>query len=104
MGAFYEYVGYTTDTDPAEHNVRLNTYLSYTVYFLKNSLFGVIGYYQPKVDDFDDYMVNLSAKLEIPIYQQLFFSLVTVYTHDSAPAVGRKKDDFMQLTQFTWKF
>ncbi len=104
LGAFYEYVDYSTETDPLERNGRMNAYLAYTLYFLKDSLFGVIGYYQPKLDDFDDYALNTSAKIEVPIYGQLYFSFLVIYTHDSRPAVGRKMDDFSQLTQLKWKF
>ncbi len=104
LGAFYEYVGYSTQTDPLERNGRLNAYLAYTVHFHKDAMFGLIGYYQPRLNEFSDFMVNTSAKVEVPIYGRLYFAFLVLYTHDAVPATGRKMDDFSQLTQLKWKF
>jgi hypothetical protein len=104
LGAMLEYIGYTTSVDPAERNVRLNSYLSYSLVFNSDSRFVLNGYYQPKIDDFSDYIVTLAGELEVRIYKQLFIGITSTYAHDSKPAVGVKEDDFSQRTFFELKF
>lgn len=104
LGAMYEYVSYSTDVDPLERNIRLNGYLAYSLDFNTDSRFAVSGYYQPKATEFGDYLLTLSAGLEVRVYKQLYIGLVTEYSHDSKPATGVKEDDFSQRTFFEYKF
>ena len=103
-GAFLEYVGYSTGVDPAERNVRLSTYAAYSLSMENDSTFILDAYYQPKINDFGDYLTSVSATLEIRIYRQLYLGFITLYSHDSAPAVGVKEDDFSQKTLIKFKF
>jgi len=103
-GAFLEYVGYSTGVDPAERNVRLSTYAAYSLSMENDSKFVLDAYYQPKVDDFGDYLTSVSGALEIQIYRQLYLGFIVRYAHDSAPAVGVKMDDFSQKTLIKFKF
>jgi len=104
LGAMFEYIGYTTSVDPAERNLRFNSYLSYSLTFNTDSRFVLNGYYQPKLDEFSDYLVTFSGGLEVHVYKQLFIGITSSYTHDSKPAVGVKKYDFSQRTYFEYKF
>lgn len=103
LGAFYEYIGYSTGVDPVEHNVRFNGYLAYTKQF-GDALFAVAGYYQPRVDHLDDYLLSASARLDVHIYQALFIGFRISYEYDAVPAVGVKKEDFSQKTLFQYRF
>jgi len=103
-GAFLEYVGYSTGIDPAERNVRFNSYIAYSLSMANDSKFILDAYYQPKVNDFGDYLTSVSATLEIQIYRQLYLGFATVYAHDSKPAIGVKEDDFSQKTLIKYKF
>ena len=104
LGAFLEYVGYSTGIDPAERNVRFNSYIAYSLSMANDSKLILDAYYQPKVSDFNDYLTSVSATLEIQIYRQLYLGFVTAYVHDSKPAIGVKEDDFSQKTLIKFKF
>ncbi|MEJ2467580.1 MAG: DUF481 domain-containing protein [Campylobacterales bacterium] len=104
LGAYYEYIGYSTDLDPLERNGRLNGYLAYTLPFNSKGLFTAVAYYQPKIDDFNDYYLSASAQVDVNIYKQLFIGFSVAYTYDSMPAVGIKKEDIAQNTLFQFKF
>jgi len=104
LGAMYEYVSYSTQSDSLERNMRFNSYLAYSLDFNTDSRFALSGYYQPKATDFSDYLLTLLGGLEVRVYKQLYIGLVAEYTHDSKPATGVKKDDYSQRTFFEFKF
>lgn len=104
LGGYYEYIGYSTQIDPLERNVRLNAYLAYTLPFANDGVFTAVGYYQPEATNGNDYYVSTSARIELHIYRQLFIAFRVGYTHDSMPALNVKKDDFAQRTLFSYKF
>ncbi len=104
LGAFFEYVGYSTAVDPAEHNIRFNSYLAYTLNMANASKFTLYGYFQPEVTDVTDFYSALSAELELQIYRQLYLGFVAAHTYDSTPAAGIKKQDFYQRTYLMYKF
>jgi hypothetical protein len=104
LGAYLEYIDYSTDIDPPERNVRINSYMAYTLPFRNDGVFSAVGYYQPKLTDFSDYYVVMSARIEFQIYRQLYLGFQVGYTHDSEPAIGVKKDDIDQHTLLKYKF
>ncbi|UFS62448.1 DUF481 domain-containing protein [Sulfurimonas sp. HSL-3221] len=104
LGAYAEYIGYSTAVDPLERNLRFNSYLAYSLPLPDDALFAAVAYYQPKVDDANDYYIATSARVELRIYKQLYLGFRVGYNHDAKPAVGVKQDDFYQRTLFTFKF
>jgi len=104
LGAFYEDIFYTTDVDPREKNIRLNSYLAYTNRFTKESYLSYVFYYQPQVNYIDDYIFSNALELNILIYKQLYLNIKFHYDFDNAPAVGVKKEDISQKTSFLYKF
>lgn len=104
LGGYFEYIGYSTQIDPLERNVRGNGYLAYTLPLDEGGVFTTVGYYQPRVTKINDYYVSLAARLEVQIYQQLYIGIRVGYDHDSDPAAGIKRDDVAQTTLFKYKF
>lgn len=104
LGAFYEDISYTTTVDPAEKNLRVNTYLAYTNNFTKESYISYLFYYQPKVDLPRDYILSNGLELNILVYKQLYLNIVFFYDYDAKPAIGIKKEDISQKTSFIYKF
>lgn len=104
LGSYYEYLSYTTQTDPMERNARVNSYLSYTKKFGKDARISLGVYYQPKISDWDDYYFNQAASLFIYIYGQLFVNIEVSHAHDSRPGSGVDKTDFKQVTSIGWTF
>jgi len=104
VGVFYEDIAYTTRLDPNEKSLRINTYFAYTKNFTKESSLSYVFYYQPKADEFSDYITSHGLELNIYVYKQLYINVVFYYDYDSVPAVGVKKEDVTQKTSFIFKF
>ncbi len=104
LGGYYETVNYTTDFDPYEQSIRINSYLAYTKKFENKSSISYVGYYQPKTEDFSDYIVSNSVEVKVNIYLELYLSFLVYYDVDSNPAIGREKEDITQKTSFIYEF
>lgn len=105
IGIMGENIRYSNpDINPAEHNTRMNAYLAYTLSFATSSKLNYLGYYQPKVDEFNDYITSHSLELIIPIYGPLDLNLRANYSYDSDPAVGIYKKDTAVTTTLLYRF
>jgi hypothetical protein len=105
IGGFYERIRYTNpQVDFPEDNTRLNSYLAYTVDFSQKSAFSASIYYQPKLDDFEDFVKSTQLELSINIYQELYLKLNLSWNLDSMPPVGVEESDFTQTTTFVFNF
>jgi len=104
LGAFYENIVYTTQIDPKEKNMRLNSYIAYTKQFNKGSKLSYVGYYQPKLDNYHDYILSNGVELEVLIYKTLYLNFVFYYDIDTKPAIGVEETDISQKTSFIYKF
>jgi hypothetical protein len=104
VGSFYENIAYTTNVDPKEHNIRLNNYIAYTNKFTKESFISYILYYQPKIDEINDYIFSNAFELNVLVYKQLSLNITITYNYDAKPAIGIKREDIAQKTSFVYKF
>ena len=103
-GLYYETLAYTTEFDPSEENLRINTYIAYVKNFTKKNSLAYIAYYQPKIDDFADYITSQAIELKLNIYQSFSLKFKLYYDTDSKPAIGIEKYDFTQITSFMYEF
>ncbi|MCW8838067.1 MAG: DUF481 domain-containing protein [Thiovulaceae bacterium] len=106
LGSFYENIRYTNPSiDPDENEVRVNTYLAYSVNFSNKSSLAYTLYYQPILDKFSDYVMTNTLELSLQVYQQIYLKFSASYDLDSYPPNGiNKKYDFTQTTTFLYKF
>jgi len=104
LGGFYEGIDYLTSLDSKESNLRINSYLSYTKSFDKESKLSYVMYFQPNAEDREDYVFSNALELQILIYKRLYLNFVVYYDVDSKPAVGVEDTDFTQKTSFLYKF
>ena len=105
IGSFYEGIKYNKpQLDPSEDNTRLNSYLTYTVSFANKSTFSCSLYYQPKLDDFRDYVQSSKIELTLNVYEELFLKFSGALNLDNNPPVGVEKSDFTQTTTFLFNF
>ena len=103
LGGFGESIRYTSD-EAQEENVRLNSYFAYTMTPTEESRLTYTLYFQPKLNDFTDYVNSHKIELELLIYKQLFLNFKVAYDIDTKPAIGVEESDFTQTTSFLWKF
>lgn len=105
LGTFSESIKYTnSNIDPSEDNIRVNSYLAYSVGFGNNSKFSCSIYYQPKINDFSDYVQTNKLELKVNLFKDLFLKFNASWDIDSKPPTGVNKSDFTQLTTFVISF
>lgn len=105
FGGFYEGIRYKNpQVDPSEDNMRLNTYLAYKVGLSNKSSFSCTLYYQPKIDEFSDYVQSSQVELKLQVFEDLYLKFNASWNVDSKPPVGVKKSDFVQTTTFVFNF
>ncbi len=102
IGGLYENISYLDNS--TENNVRLNSYLAYTIRFNEKSSFSYIFYYQPLFEDFNDYALSHDIELQLHIYKQFYLKVSASYDLDSKPPLGVKNEDFAQETMFIFNF
>ncbi|WP_297442758.1 DUF481 domain-containing protein [Sulfurimonas sp.] len=104
LGTFYEFLSYTTQIDPVEHNNRLNAYISYSKELGENTKLTYLVYIQPSYADFSDYVLKNAFELKIRIYEKLYLNFTISYNEDTKPAIGIKRTDAHQKTSFLYEF
>jgi len=96
------YLDATIDTD--EYNTRINSYLAYSIDFNEDASLTYLGYYQPKVQNFSDFYISQELELDVALYKKLSLNFKLEYNIDSNPAQSRVKEDFSQITAFSYEF
>jgi len=104
LGLFYEMISYTTDIDPNEYNTRANLYLAYRKDFSKDIKLSYLGYYQPRLDDGDDYICSNTMELKVRLYKRVYINFRYNYNIDNRPAITVRKIDVSQKTSFVYEF
>ncbi len=106
IGGFYEHIKYIdTQLNPNEDNIRLNTYLAYSIKFNNKSTLAYTLYYQPNIEKFSDHVISNMLELKLNIYQKLFLKFAISYDIDSAIPKAIESDyDFTQNTSFVYSF
>lgn len=106
IGGYYEYLHYTDPTlDPDEHNLRLNTYLSYKATFNEDSHLAYTMYYQPQISKFSDRLISNKFELQLHIYLKLYLKFSIYYNADSSPPTSIDKNYGLgQTTTFVYEF
>jgi putative salt-induced outer membrane protein YdiY len=106
LGVLYEEIQYTDPSiDPNEYNVRLNSYLAYSLSFSKKSSLVYTLYYQPMIEEFEDYVMTNDLELILEVYKKLYLKFSLSYDKDSRPPNGiEEKYDLSQSTTFLYEF
>ena len=102
IGAFY-----LTESEtnlPIASYVRTNTYLSYKFDPKTNYNFSLVSYYQPKMSDKSDYLLQTTAEFNLNINKDLAIKLSISYNENSRPVSGVEPYDYSQTTSLKYKF
>lgn len=87
-----------------EEYSSINSYISLNYQFSPSTSITYKGYYQPRLDDMDDYLVFQKAQLKVNITNRLSLFVNLLHEYDSKPPAGIEKSDFAQTTGFSYKF
>ena len=102
-GGFYEYIGYTSN-DPKETNTRFNFYTAFSYTLNEKSKINFVSYYQPKVDEWSDFVTSNKLSLRFHLIEKLFLNVSVSYDYDAKPPLEVKKEDLYQDTAFLYQF
>ena len=106
IGVIAENIRYIdSDINPDENNIRVSSYISLSYTFKEDMSAALISYYQPKVDEFSDFVTVNSLQLKLKIIDRLYLNFTVDYNYDAKPAVGvASRYDFSQDTAFIYEF
>ena len=106
LGVIFENIRYISPQEnPDENNLRASTYASLSYEFKEDMSTSFISYYQPKLDEFSDFVTVNSLQLKLKIIDELYLNFTLHYNYDSKPAIGvASKYDFSQDTAFIYEF
>jgi hypothetical protein len=82
----------------------LNTYIKYHIKLQDENKFTYNGYYQSKLENFNNYQVSQKAQLTIKVSKSLDLVIDISHIYDSRPAKDIKKSDISTKTGLTYKF
>ena len=54
--------------------------------------------YKPKLEDFNDYLINAEASIRVGLFSQIYFMFSVTDRYDNTPAAGTKRNDLSLIT------
>lgn len=99
----YEREKSTVNSIPIENNVRLSSYLSFTI--IPNNIVELISttYFQPLLDDWADRRVLNQAVLKIKAGKRLGIRIDWDYLNDSRPVIGKPSENYRLGMGFSYE-
>ncbi|MBN2824899.1 MAG: DUF481 domain-containing protein [Campylobacterales bacterium] len=101
LGMFYTWldeVGIESDY------ISLNSYIALSYKLSESTSLSYNGYFQPRIEDFDDYLIYQEAQLKINLTDRLSLLVNILHEYDAMPPSGVEKSDFSQTTGFSYSF
>ena len=77
------------------NNVRLSSYISYNLQLDKRVVWSTVGYYQPRLDYWNDFRASLQGRLAIKVFKNFAFNSIINLAYDAFPVVD---ESIPQLT------
>ena len=87
IGLMHEGVHYTTDPEIIVRHYRSTNYISLAMTLSEHAQFGFVTYYQPALEDFDDFRFSADMNLTVDVLKNLALSFKIRYLHRSV-AIG----------------
>lgn len=73
---------------------RGSSYINFSIWKDDNITFANTVYFQPSIEDFEDYRIMDEAEITVKLFGDLSFTTSATYFYDSQPPEGIKKYDF----------
>lgn len=102
LGILYE--SEALDDDTKNILYRANLYASYKAILNKNSNLTFVNYFQPSVDDIENFRFKSHLNLKIKFYKSLALTNEVRYSFDSNVKAPVKKGDVVYMTGFSVKY
>jgi len=101
LGAFYTWLD---EVNVESDYTSLNSYLALSYQFSESTSISYNGYFQPRFEDFDDYLIYQEAQLKVNLTDRLSLLVNVLHEYDAKPPIGVEKSDFSQTTGFSYSF
>jgi len=101
LGVFYAWLD---EVNIKDEYTSINSYVSLNYQFTDSTSLTYKAYYQPRIDDFDDFQLYQKAQLKVNITNRLSLFVNLLHEYDAKPPVGIEKSDFAQTTGLSYKF
>lgn len=100
----FEYEEVADGITPLQRDVRLSSYLSFSLYPTDNITLVSTTYYQPQVDNWSDHRVSSESSFVLKVYKNLNLNLTYVFVFDAFPAIGIPNSQYRFTTGITYSF
>lgn len=94
-----------SDLEQVKHNdLRLSTYLSFSLFPKDGISIVSTTYFQPKVDDFSDLRWSNDSKIVFKVMKKLAFNIQFTMSYDTHPALGVPKTQYKLTNGLIYTF
>ena len=101
LGLFYTWLD---EAGIRDEYTAINSYISLSYQFNSFTSFTYKAYYQPRLNDMNDYLIFQKAQLEVDISNRLSLFVNLLHEYDARPPLGVEKSDFEQTMGLSYKF
>jgi len=102
VAAMYEHE--QVEDEGTMNDVRLSSYLTFTLRPEKTVVFSNTTYAQPRIDNFADYRISNNSRLQFDITKQLKFVTNFSFLYDAKPPIEVPKVNYQIRNGLTYKF
>ncbi len=102
LAAMYEHE--SPQEFPEENRVRASSYLAFGWEISKNVKFTTTSYYQPDVEDFNDFRISSQSSFQFKVNDHLRFRVTFDLVYDSDPIPGIPETNYTLQNGITYKF
>tara|TARA_R110002124_G_scaffold99337_1_gene245320 strand:- start:51020 stop:51778 length:759 start_codon:yes stop_codon:yes gene_type:complete len=100
----YEYEEIDDGITPIQKDIRGSTYLSFSIYPAENISFVSTTYYQPRINNFNDYRISSQTALVVTLIKNFGLKTAYTFTYDSFPAIGIPNSQYDFTTGLNYSF
>ncbi len=102
----YEYEKILNDPNPTiyHNNYRFSGYLSFGIFPSENFIFTSTTFYQPRLDQFNDYRIYSQNSVSFRVFKKLSLLLTYAISYDTFPAAGIPKTQYDFLNGLVYTF
>jgi len=88
----------------ATSKIRLSSYLSFSAKIAKYVSLGVVCYYQPNINNFEDYRISGEASLKIDLTNNFLIKIIYQHNFDAEAPEGIETLNYSLKNSLGWKF
>ncbi|NQX77180.1 DUF481 domain-containing protein [Gilvibacter sp.] len=100
----FEYEEVADGITPNQRDVRLSSYLSFSLFPNDNLSLVSTTYYQPQLDQWSDFRISSESTLLVKMFKNLNLNVTYVFIYDAFPAIGIPNSQYRFSTGVTYTF